>query len=585
MSSDASSGFLDLRDRAYAFLRAHGPAAEPALLAHVFGAAAPNALLLKMAEPLRGDPRLARSDDGTWSVMQRVQPASRDAAVAGIQDVTALVVAATGPSPRRGRIVRVVALHVRDGRSIERFAATVHPEARVPDYVAGRLGLEREVLNEQPSFASVLDRFVEFLGDRPVVAQDAQITWDFVNAEARRMNRVIARPALIDANDLATRVLRLQTKPTLSAVAASLGVSVGRIAHPDEEARVLALLVPRLLAAGADGLHPVDEDAAHLLRSASSVASLPDAPGVYVLRDRNDQAVYVGKARRLRERVGSYVHRPLGATRRLEGLVGSVAALERVECETDLEALVLEDREIRRLQPRFNVVRAVRRPPLWIRLPPCSVEPTARGRRRAPRRLESSEGPTVAADGSFVGPFVTETAADEARRLARDVFDLDASRRSGDSIAYEAALAQAWRYLQGESSVAEERARATSLATLRRVLAMDIAAQILPADPFHARYALVRPSPRGAEAFVLDSGICTGWGVAGEARDLADLVRRLITARDERTAPEDAAVAVRWLGAQRTRGTLLWLPADAWAAMDALEDVLASALRAGVGEA
>jgi DNA polymerase-3 subunit epsilon len=584
MPSGASSGFLALRDRAYAFLRAHGPASESELLAHVFGAAAPNALLLKMAEPLRGDPRLARSDDGTWSVIQTAQRASIDVAADATHDVTALVVAATGPSPRRGRIVRVVAVRIRDGQRIERFAATVHPEARVPDYVARRLGLEREVLNEQPSFASVLDAFVEFLGDRPVVAQDAQIAWDFVDAEARRVDRVIPRPALIDANDLATRVLRLETKPTLSAVAASLGISVGRIAQADEEARVLALVVPRLLAASSGGMSTVNEDAAHLLRSTNSLASLPNAPGVYVLRDRDDQAVYVGKARRLRERVGSYVHRPLGATRRLEGLVGSVAALEPVECDTDLEALVLEDREIRRLQPRFNVVRAVRRPRLWIRLPPAPVELTTRGRARAPRRLESSEGPTVA-DGAFVGPFVTETAADEARRLARDVFDLDASRIAGDAMAYEAALEQAWSFLHGEGAVAEERARATSFALLRRVLACDIAAQILPADPFHARYAVVRPRVRGAEAFLLDCGICTGWSVVDNERDLTEVVRRLLSEREERSGPDDVAVAVRWLGAQRTRGTLLKLPADPLAAMDALEDALASALRAGVGEA
>src|SRR6266852_2821175 len=97
---------------------------------------------------------------------------------------------------------------------------------------------------------------------------------------------------------------------------------------------------------------------------------MPETPGIYVLRDSDQTPVYVGQARRLRSRVAAYVHRPLGTTRRLEGLVSAVQSVDSVECATDLEALILEDREIRRLQPRFPTVRQQRAPRVWIRLPP-----------------------------------------------------------------------------------------------------------------------------------------------------------------------------------------------------------------------
>ncbi len=54
------------------------------------------------------------------------------------------------------------------------------------------------------------------------------------------------------------------------------------------------------------------------LRRGDSARSLPDQPGVYVLRDTDQTPLYVGKARRLRSRLEAYVHRPLGATRRLD---------------------------------------------------------------------------------------------------------------------------------------------------------------------------------------------------------------------------------------------------------------------------
>jgi len=82
--------------------------------------------------------------------------------------------------------------------------------------------------------------------------------------------------------------------------------------------------------------------------------------------------------------------------------VGAVEAVDTTRCETDLEALVLEDREIQRLQPRFNTVRQQRQPRYWISLPTQRV--SARGQALAPPRLQLSVGPGQD-DAQFVGPF------------------------------------------------------------------------------------------------------------------------------------------------------------------------------------
>src|SRR6202022_1431556 len=99
-----------------------------------------------------------------------------------------------------------------------------------------------------------------------------------------------------------------------------------------------------------------------------------------------------------------------------------------------LEALVLEDRQIRRLQPRYNTVRQQRTPRLWIRLPPVPA-PRRGSRQPAARRLEPSLGPG-GSDGEFIGPFRNETMAEGARLLARVVFELDTWRHS-DQQRYE----------------------------------------------------------------------------------------------------------------------------------------------------
>jgi hypothetical protein len=302
---------------------------------------------------------------------------------------------------------------------------------------------------------------------------------------------------------------------------------------------------------------------------------MTESPGIYVLRDSDQTPLYVGKARQLRSRVAAYVHRPLGATRRLEGLVSAVQSVDSVECATDLEASILEDREIRRLQPRFNTVRQQRAPRLWIRLPPAPAARPGMRKQRAPARLELSRGPTFAqdgADGEFVGPFRNESLAEQARLLARRVFGLDALRRENPT-AYASQLAAAWRFLNGHTDAARAAARHGPAALLRSVLDFDWPGALLPADPRVARYAVLRPTHSGIEGFVLDRGTLKAWVVVPLDADApAALVAKLLADAIPRTRPEDCDVVLRWFGAQRPPASLVHLSDDPQAAADRLQD-------------
>lgn len=82
---------------------------------------------------------------------------------------------------------------------------------------------------------------------------------------------------------------------------------------------------------------------------------LPTRPGVYLYRDKEGSLLYVGKAKVLRNRVKSYFqNKHLDAkTRRL---VGRIWDLEFIVCETELEALVLENNLIKEHFPPFNIL-------------------------------------------------------------------------------------------------------------------------------------------------------------------------------------------------------------------------------------
>ena len=83
----------------------------------------------------------------------------------------------------------------------------------------------------------------------------------------------------------------------------------------------------------------------------------PHKPGVYVMRDRLDHVIYVGKARDLRRRVGSYFmpSRKFSADLKTRALIDSVWNLEYHIVRSDAEAVLFEGRLIKEFRPKYNV--------------------------------------------------------------------------------------------------------------------------------------------------------------------------------------------------------------------------------------
>src|SRR3954467_6020350 len=84
---------------------------------------------------------------------------------------------------------------------------------------------------------------------------------------------------------------------------------------------------------------------------------VPHKPGVYLMRDRFNRVIYVGKARNLRKRVGNYFmpSRKMTADLKTRALLDSIWAFETHVVNTEPEALLLEGRLIKEYRPRYNI--------------------------------------------------------------------------------------------------------------------------------------------------------------------------------------------------------------------------------------
>ena len=90
-----------------------------------------------------------------------------------------------------------------------------------------------------------------------------------------------------------------------------------------------------------------------LRHAAAKVREFPQRPGVYLMKDVAGRVIYVGKAKNLRARAGSYFHAGAEGETRTQWVV-EICDIDYVECESEVDALLMESRLIKDIQPRHN---------------------------------------------------------------------------------------------------------------------------------------------------------------------------------------------------------------------------------------
>src|SRR5262245_62974197 len=85
------------------------------------------------------------------------------------------------------------------------------------------------------------------------------------------------------------------------------------------------------------------------------VKTFPTTPGVYLMKDAQGRVLYVGKAKNLRNRAGHYFTKAAAEDHRTADLVKLIADIDFLPADTEVDALLLEARLVKDIQPRFNV--------------------------------------------------------------------------------------------------------------------------------------------------------------------------------------------------------------------------------------
>ena len=345
----------------------------------------------------------------------------------------------TGLRPGSSAICEIGAVRVRGLELAETFETLVNPRQPLPPAIGALTGIDARELRTAPPPELAVRRFLDFAGDDVLVAHNARFDLGFLDVVVERLTgRRLAAP-VVDTVWLARRLLEGRTRRAGLASLAYFFGTAARPCHralPDAEAtaEILLRLIGLAQERGATTVAELVELSAPRARRLASkrflAAGAPPRPGVYLFHDRNDQVLYVGRARDLRARLRSYFQ----TERQRPAVEAALAAVERIEWRvlgSELEAALEELRLLRELRPPANARST--RPDRYVYLRRrgagfvVSETPTPFGPLKSRRLAQRAARAVAGFEGEELALALPPLRA-KLRRLARDLRFEDAAR-------------------------------------------------------------------------------------------------------------------------------------------------------------
>jgi len=336
----------------------------------------------------------------------------------------------TGGSPADSRITEIGAVRFRGGERLAAFQTLVDPGVAIPRFITHLTGIADATVRGAPPIEAALPSFLEFARGAVLVAHNAPFDFRFLCAEADRLS--YERPAgpPVCTAKLARRVLASEVPNVRLATLAEYFRTAVRPEHRAlADAEACAEVFHRLLDYGgrlglltlSDLREAMRARGTPHYRRVAMADGLPNVPGVYLFRrprtaSGKGDVLYVGKARDVRARVRSYFY---GDDRKkIDDLLAAAGEVEAIPCRSELEALVLEARLIRRHAPPFNRRGKAWRRYVYLKLDLAEAWPRLKVVRQ------------VKGEGAYLGPFRSRREAERAKEALEEVVPIRRCTRS-----------------------------------------------------------------------------------------------------------------------------------------------------------
>lgn len=252
-----------------------------------------------------------------------------------------------------------IAIVIHDGtRIIEQYETLINPFQEIPIFIQGLTGITDEMVSNAPSFAQVAPKIFSLLDQKIFVAHNVNFDFSFVHHHLKKENFHLQSQKLCTVR-LSRKIFPGLPSYSLGKLTRNLNINIENRHRAGGDAFATATLFKMLL--DADEHQYIEEvlsakakvQAFPSFISKEEIENIPRQPGVYYFKDKKGKVIYVGKAKNLHKRILSHFSNN-SPHQKKQDFLREIRKIAHQVCGTELQALILENIEIKRLWPEQN---------------------------------------------------------------------------------------------------------------------------------------------------------------------------------------------------------------------------------------
>ena len=152
----------------------------------------------------------------------------------------------TGLSSKYNKITEIGAVKILNGHIVDRFNALINPQVPIPQNIVELTGITDNMVKDQPTVDEILPKFINFIGDNPIVAHNASFDSSFILENCSKLN-IVFDNAIVDTLALSKILLPQLKKFRLNKITEELGIQLTNHHRAVDDAEALAQVFIKFL--------------------------------------------------------------------------------------------------------------------------------------------------------------------------------------------------------------------------------------------------------------------------------------------------------------------------------------------------